>query len=152
MKKGKIRQNSSIQTAPIMQLISPFIKTLREDTISIISVNPSVVDVMREVLTYDDDDEEVIDVSHRIIGSEWVRISDLQVAELQTLKQNDSHVQYYKSHHLTAKYDADIKKGDILIRKDGSKFIVQDINNLYAEGCESSNIYCKSGTLGEFKD
>jgi len=136
-----------MNTIPIITMVTPFVQTLREDTNVIISVNPSRVNIMREVFTYDDYDDEIISVDHKIVGSELVRISEMQVSPPQSLKINDATLQYYKSYHLTARFDADIKKGDILIREDEERFIVQDIRTLYAEGFSKNNCYRKAGTL-----
>ena len=137
-----------MKSIPFVTLVPPFVRTLREDTNAIISVNPFRVNVMREVFVYDENDDEIISVEHKIIGSELVRISDMQVSPPIEFKQNEAILQYYKSYHLTARFDADIKKGDVLIREDGERFVVQDINTLYAEGFSSNNRYRKSGILG----
>lgn len=136
----------------IIKLASPFVRTLREDTNAIISVNPTRVNVMREIPIYDDDDDEIIKIEHTIIGSEIVRISDLNVSSPQAVNLSKSSIQYYKTFHITARFNADLKKGDVLIREDGEKFVVEDINSLYAEGFHETNRYRKSGTLRLFKE
>ncbi len=139
-----------MKSPPFITLVPPFVRTLREDTNAIISVNPLRVNVMREVSIFDENDDEIISVEHKIIGSELVRISDVQVSSPIEFKQNKAILQYYKSYHLTARFNADIKKGDMLIREDGERFVVQDINTLYAEGFSPNNRYRKSGILSIF--
>ena len=148
MKKKIKKEEEAVRL--VLQNPTSFIKSLREDTNVIISVNPVKVDVMREVFTYDDDEDEIVSREYQILANEVVRISDEAISPPQSIKMNKGALQYYKSYHLTARFDANIKKGDILIREDGERFIVQDINILYADGFERANRYRKCGTLGVF--
>jgi len=128
-------------------VISPFVKRMRDETRVIIAVNPCNVQVMREECIYDDDEDEVIDVQKKIVGRERVRISLLEKEKESIVKVTDASLKYVKRYLLTAFFNADIRKGDMLIRDDGATFTVQTLDVLYAEGFSQSGRYRKSGIL-----
>mgnify|MGYP006978146615 CR=1 FL=1 len=130
---------------PTVVMESPLIKSLKKATETIISYNPCKVQVMRDVPIYDDENEEVVDIDRQLVSNEVVRLSQSSKEFLQTLKINNAHLHYSVCYHLTAYAEANINKGDVLIREDGEMFSVDYITTLYMEGFALGNAYRKTG-------
>ena len=157
-KNGKIVEVDELSGEPIpivkkmgrclLNVIDLDVNYLRRDTKAIISINTSRVSVMREVVEYDEEGDEITNITKKIIAEEKVRIASISSTVPQGLKPTDSTLQYYNSYNLTAKFDSEIIQGDILIREDGKKFIVQYVEKLYLKETTKNYCYRTVGTLG----
>lgn len=118
------------------------IDVLREDTTYIINLNPSVCTLIRDVPLKNEKGE--------IVSYERIRIENVIVRfSLSTYWQDDNTLvgsdENIRRFFLTAKHDADIKKGDVLKDEKDCYFKVRGITDMTFLKRDKEYCYKKSG-------